>query len=106
MARKSEKALSRKKFTVKLSEDLLAPWMKKRLNVPTLPRSTGTIIRELLKLDLNIQPPEQSDSKKRKICAFCPYNLRRMTRNFCQTCSRAMCGEHHANMCKDCFENK
>ncbi|GBL77142.1 hypothetical protein AVEN_12774-1 [Araneus ventricosus] len=95
MARKSEKALSRKKFAIKLSEDLLAPWMKKCLNIPTLPQSTRTIIRELVKLDLNIQPPKQSDSKKRKNCTFCQYNLRRMTRNFYQTCSRAMCGEHH-----------
>lgn len=105
-ARKSEKPLSRKKFAIKLSEDLLAPWMKKRLVVPTLPRSTRTIINGLLKLDMNIQQSEQSDNKKRKICAFCPYNLRRMTRNYCLVCSRAMCGEHHANMCKDCFENK
>ena len=51
VARKTEKPLSRKKFAIKLSEDLLAPWMKKRLDVPTLPRSTRTIMYELLKLE-------------------------------------------------------
>ncbi|GBM48489.1 hypothetical protein AVEN_50279-1 [Araneus ventricosus] len=71
MARISEKTLSRKKFAIKLSEDL-APWMKKSLNAPTLSRSTRTIIRELLKLDLSIQPTEQSDIKKKKNLCILP----------------------------------
>ena len=106
VARKIEKPLSRKKFPLKLSTDLLAPWMKKRLDVPTLPRSTRTIIYELLKLENENELPEQIESTKRKICASCPYKLRRMTRKFCLTCSKAMCGVHHVDMCKDCFQSK
>ncbi|XP_055942630.1 piggyBac transposable element-derived protein 4-like [Argiope bruennichi] len=82
MTRKSEKVMSRKKFAVKLSEDLLAPWMKKRLDAPALPRSTRIIISELLKIDMVCEIPKTNESNKRKICAFCPYKLRRMTRFF------------------------
>ncbi|GFR04058.1 uncharacterized protein TNCT_381121 [Trichonephila clavata] len=104
MARKSEKALFGRKFTIKLSED--APWLKKCLNVCTLPRSTTTIICELLKLEQNVEPPEQLETKNRIICASCQCKLRRMTHKLRFLRSRAMCGEHHADMCKDCFENK
>ncbi|XP_055936803.1 uncharacterized protein LOC129966406 [Argiope bruennichi] len=82
MTRKLEKVMSRKKFAVKLSEDLLAPWMKKRLDAPALPRSTRTIISELLKIDMVCETPKTNESNKRKICAFCPYKLRRMARFF------------------------
>ncbi|KFM64421.1 hypothetical protein X975_17791, partial [Stegodyphus mimosarum] len=87
---KSEKALSRKKFAMQLSEGVLAPWMKEHYNISTLLRPTRTIIRKLLKLDLNIQPPERSHKEKRKICAFRPYSLRTMTPNFYHACSRVM----------------
>ncbi|GFU91440.1 uncharacterized protein TNCV_2542081 [Trichonephila clavipes] len=70
MARKSEKALFGRKFAIKLSDGLLAPWLKKRINVSPLPRSTKTIICELLKLEQNIEPPEQMETKNRKIYAF------------------------------------
>ncbi|GFQ88638.1 uncharacterized protein TNCT_354451 [Trichonephila clavata] len=107
MARQSEKALSRRKFTIKLYEDLITPWMEKRLNESPLPRSTRTIICEIFKFEQNIEPPEQLETKKKKkVCAFCPCKLRRMTRKFCLLCSRAICGEHHADLCKVCFENK
>ncbi|GFS69611.1 hypothetical protein NPIL_186081 [Nephila pilipes] len=38
MARKFENTLSRNTFAMKLNEDLLTPWMKKRLNIQTLPQ--------------------------------------------------------------------
>ncbi|GFR02624.1 uncharacterized protein TNCT_234551 [Trichonephila clavata] len=66
MARKSEKVLSRRKFVIKLSEDLLAQRMEKRLNVATLPRSTRAVICELVKLEQDIEPPGQSKTKKKK----------------------------------------
>ncbi|GFV46291.1 uncharacterized protein TNCV_3231801 [Trichonephila clavipes] len=72
MARKSDKALFGRKFSIKLSEDLLVPWLKKRINVSTLPRSAKTIICELLKLVQNIEPPKQLETKNREIYAFCP----------------------------------
>ncbi|GFW24086.1 uncharacterized protein TNCV_4951301 [Trichonephila clavipes] len=104
MARKSEKVLFRRKFAIKLSEDLHTPWLKKRVNASTLPRSTSTIIRELLKLKQNIEPPEQLETKNREICASYPCKFLRMTRKFFLSCSRAKCGEHHAKMRKKCFE--
>ncbi|GFW91058.1 jerky-like protein [Trichonephila clavipes] len=61
MARKSGKALFGRMFAIKLSEDLLALWLKKRIHVPTLPGST--IVCELLKLEKNIEPPEQLKTK-------------------------------------------
>ncbi|GFR16349.1 hypothetical protein TNCT_49541 [Trichonephila clavata] len=64
MARKPEKALSRRKFVIKLSEDPLVQWMEKCLNVATLPQSTRAIICELLKLEQNIEPHERLETKK------------------------------------------
>ncbi|GFQ98878.1 hypothetical protein TNCT_290351 [Trichonephila clavata] len=76
MAPKFEKALSGGKFAIKLCKDLLAPCMKKGLNVSTLPRSTRTIICELLKLEQNTEPPEQSETKTTGIIVlFCPCQL-------------------------------
>ncbi|GFX59047.1 hypothetical protein TNCV_3814811 [Trichonephila clavipes] len=74
MTRKSKKALSGRKFSIKLNKDLLAQWLKKLLNVATLPRSTRTIICELLRLELNIKQSEQSKTlKKRKMCGCWPW---------------------------------
>ncbi|GFV46020.1 uncharacterized protein TNCV_2200301 [Trichonephila clavipes] len=106
MARKFEKALFGRKFAIKLRENLLAPWLQKLINVSTLPLSTWTPISELLKVEQNNEPHEQLETKSREICTFCPCKLGRMTRKFYSSCSRAMCGEHHAKMRKDCFENK
>ncbi|GFV82623.1 uncharacterized protein TNCV_1618521 [Trichonephila clavipes] len=100
MARKSEKALFGRKFAIKRSEDLLAPWLKKRIHVSTLPGSTRIIMCELLKLEQNIEPPEQLETKNREISVFDPCELRR-TRKFYLSCSRAMCGEHHVKRRKE-----
>ncbi|GFR09571.1 hypothetical protein TNCT_194091 [Trichonephila clavata] len=75
MAGKCEKASSRRKFVIKLSEDLLAQWMKKRQNVATLCRSTRPIICEILKSEQNIELPEQLEIKKRKVCAVLAMQL-------------------------------
>ncbi|GFV22243.1 DUF4817 domain-containing protein [Trichonephila clavipes] len=64
IARKSKKALFGRKFMIKLSEDILAPWLKKRINVSTLPRSTWTIMCELLTSEQNIEQAEQLETKK------------------------------------------
>ncbi|GFX74540.1 uncharacterized protein TNCV_3214271 [Trichonephila clavipes] len=98
MACKSEKVLFGRKFAIKPSEDLLAPWLKNRINVSTLPRLTRTIICELLKLEQNTEPPELLETKREIYVSF--------ARKFYVSCSRAMCGEHHSKMRKDCFENK
>ncbi|GFS74097.1 piggyBac transposable element-derived protein 4 [Nephila pilipes] len=68
-ARKSENILSRKTFAIKLSEDHLTPWMKKYLNIQTLPRSTKVIISEVLNLQ-DIQSEEYSECKKGKLVHF------------------------------------
>ncbi|GFV16902.1 uncharacterized protein TNCV_4365021 [Trichonephila clavipes] len=88
MARESEKVLLGRKFAIKLSGDLLAPLLKKHINVSTLPRSTRTIIWELMKLEQDIESPEELETKNKEICAFCPCKLRRMTRKFYLSCSR------------------
>ncbi|GFS91601.1 hypothetical protein NPIL_666531 [Nephila pilipes] len=70
MARKSEKVLSRNTFTIKLSEDLLTPWMKNHLNLQTLSRSTRIITYEVLNLEKDIQSAEQFEYKKGKFVHF------------------------------------
>ncbi|GFX27015.1 hypothetical protein TNCV_803151 [Trichonephila clavipes] len=66
LPRKSEKAISRRKFAITLSEDLIAAWTEKHLNASPLLRLKETIIYELLKLEQNIEPPEPSETKNGK----------------------------------------
>lgn len=41
---------------------------------------------------------------KRKICALCPYNLRRMTKTVCRILGKSICGEHKFEICASCIK--
>ncbi|GFR13327.1 transposase [Trichonephila clavata] len=66
-ARKSEKVLSRRKFAIKLSENLTVQWMEKRLNVTTLVQSTRAIICELMKLEQTLNHRNNRKLKKKNV---------------------------------------
>ncbi|KAF8789827.1 hypothetical protein HNY73_007737 [Argiope bruennichi] len=95
MTRKLEKVMSRKKFAVKLSEDLLAPWMKKRLDAPALPRSTRTIISELLKIDMVCELRKQMKVTKEKFGAFLPLQAAKNGPLFLVKVVQEQCAETH-----------
>lgn len=42
------------------------------------------------------------EPKKRKICTFCSYKKRRMTKSRCAVCLKHICGEHKVEICVKC----
>lgn len=103
---KQEKPMSRKDFMKKLSTDLTAPWMQKRLEAPTLKRTLRDNITNVLKNVVPATPENSNDEpepKKRRYCGFCSYKKRRMTKAQCCKCQKAICGEHNIDICQDCL---
>ena len=43
----------------------------------------------------------QEQTNKKKICGFCLYKKRRMTKYSCHSCKKAICGEHTVPTCYD-----
>ncbi|GFQ68425.1 hypothetical protein TNCT_465931 [Trichonephila clavata] len=87
----SEKALSRRKFTIRLSEVLLVQLMEKPLNVAILPRSTKNIICELLKLEQNNGPTETLKAKEKGKCVLFAHVSGVKGHKFCLSCCRKSC---------------
>jgi hypothetical protein len=102
MIKTKEKPLSRRDFAKKVCEDLMAPWLRERLSVPTLQRSLKRKIEDVLGEDGPVAELEVQEGQKRKICAYCPSKKRRMTRFQCYSCKKYMCLEHQAKVCTNC----
>jgi hypothetical protein len=112
------KPLSRRSFMKKLHEQLVEPWLKHRLETPTMTRKIKDLIRDVLSTKQVTQDPIDhapgpSDSrssltsgdttaKKRKTCGVCSYKKRRMTKNSCSNCNIPICGEHNIDFCPTC----
>lgn len=87
MIKNNKSPLSRREFMKRLSTDLIAPWMEKRLEVATLKRSLRDNISQILVKPSDSSYENQSEDpepKKRKYCAFCSYNKRECP-NWCAT---------------------
>lgn len=103
---KKEKPLSRREYMKKLSEQLTAPWMNKRLDAPSLPRHVRSKIENIM-----IQPTTESQGdtedeppvKKRRYCSYCSCKKKRMSKMFCVKCKKTVCGEHKNDVCHECL---
>jgi len=93
--------VNRKQFMIELSRKLMIPWMKYRLNLPSLQRSVKTAISGILGLEPLQDRPTQEVSG-RTTCQICPSKKRRMTTNKCDSCKRPFCLEHRARICTLC----
>lgn len=102
MIRQQKKPLSRRQFAKDLSSELMKPWLRSRLRVPTLQRHLKTKIEEILGETATVDEDVPQGTPGRKICSFCPSKKRRMSRNRCCKCQRFMCGDHHAKVCVNC----
>jgi hypothetical protein len=98
------KPTSRRCFVKDVSEKLTEPWLRKRREVPTLKRCLKRKIAEILGDSPTIDTPGPSGTQK-KICGYCNYKKRRMTRFQCKQCKKYMCMDHRGLMCVECADD-
>lgn len=106
ISKKGEKVLNRKNFMKSLSVSLTSPFMKERLQVPTLKRHLRDDISNIVSRSGSSsqqEVPEESLPKKRSYCAYCPYNIRRKANASCTKCNKVICREHNIDLCQKCL---
>ncbi|CAH1959283.1 unnamed protein product [Acanthoscelides obtectus] len=101
MHKASKKPYNRRQFMIGLSRELMTPWMKHRIQMPSLQRSIRSTIGSILKVE-PVQERATPGVSGRAICQICPSKKRRMTTNKCEQCQRAFCLEHRALLCSVC----
>lgn len=103
LVNKSQKPKSRRSFVKEILEKLTEPWLRRRRETPTLKRCLKRNIDEVLGEIPTVEPPVATGSQK-KICGFCDYKKRRMTRFQCTQCKKFMCMDHRGQLCVQCSE--
>ncbi|CAG4955573.1 unnamed protein product [Colias eurytheme] len=101
--RRSGVILSSDSETEEIPEKLTEPWLRKRHEIPTLKRCLKRKIAEILGETPTIDTPGPSGTKK-KVCGYCDYKKRRMTRFQCKQCKKYMCMDHRGLMCVECAD--
>ncbi|KAJ4449518.1 hypothetical protein ANN_00918 [Periplaneta americana] len=101
-----EKPLTRRQFGKELHSALTNSLVTHRLGMRNLPRLLRLSMTEILHVNMPVDEPEAQESRKRKICAFCPSKRLRMTKVFCYKCSRAICGERRTICCFECKDGR
>lgn len=96
---------NRKSFLKELGMALIEPYLRERLEIPTLQKPLRQKISEILE----INPPERqamnTDLQKRVRCVFCITGKDRKTKFACSGCRKPYCMDHRAKLCCEC-ENK
>lgn len=95
--------LNRLRYMLKLSDELIAPWLKIRYALPNINSDLRLSIGKLLNQPVETAPnPSQKGS--RTYCSYCSYTKKRMTTTYCARpgCSKPICGEHQKKMCFQC----
>lgn len=77
--------------------------LRKRHEMPTLKRCLKRKIAEVLDEMPTIATPGPSGTQK-KVCGYCDYKKRRMTRFQCKQCKNYMCMDHRGLMCVECTD--
>lgn len=101
------KPLSRFQFMIRLQEQLDEDCTRSRLSNSKLPHKLKKNIEDCLGIK-NVIPTqdrpteEELSTKKRKVCSYCDYKKRRMTKSQCSTCQKHICGEHQIIKCLHC----
>lgn len=117
-----EKVMNRRDFMKKLHSQLVEPWLKIKLQKPTMPTHIKQKIQKILgegAVQEEVQSQQEdkmtsnnghevqtcssaSNMRKRKICGKCSYKKRRMTKTVCSKCKISICGEHKVDFCLTC----
>lgn len=102
---KGEKPLNRREYMKKLSTELSTPWMKSRLEIPTLPRRLRENIENILpqpNVQVSEEAGEEPPAKIRRYCSLCTTKKKRMSKMTCTKCKKTVCGEHKKDVCNNC----
>lgn len=100
--RNKQKPIDRCEIAKRLNFELMKPWLKIHLGLESLPQPLRMSISEILEETPAVPCPSSSGTRKRRICAFCHSRIQRMTRYSCQWCSKAICGDHRGEICRQC----
>lgn len=101
--KQGQKPTSRRCFVKDVSEKLTEPWLRKRREMPTLKRCLKRKITEVLGETPTIDTAGPSGTQK-KVCGYCDYKKRRMTRFQCRHCKKYMCMDHRGLICVECAD--
>lgn len=92
---------SRQDFLLSLGEELMRPWMERRIQVPNLPRSTRQELANQLGVPLQEAPQQQPTGSKGR-CHLCPRAADSKTTVSCVECHKYVCGKHKFIICQQC----
>lgn len=78
--------------------------MRSRFSISTLPSNLKKNIENCFGINESTQPQvtEEVSTNKRKICSFCHYKKRRITKVQSTICKKHICGEHQIITCPLC----
>lgn len=93
-------AMNRRDFLKSLIESLTVPQLKRRLEVPTMPRNVLWCIENVLKETVRPKPPPEMGKRAR--CALCPRSVDKKYSVRCHRCKAPMCESHRHVMCDIC----
>lgn len=103
---KQEKPLNRREYMKKLSTELSTPWMRSRLEIPTLSRRLRENIENILpqtNQEASQEAEEEPPAKVRRYCSLCTTKKKRMSKMTCTKCKKTVCGEHKKDVCNNCL---
>lgn len=94
--------MKRKLFVNNLALGLIEPFLKRRLESPSLRRGLKEIIKDILGVEEEQVPLPVLNKYAR--CSFCVRKKDRKTKKLCIHCRLPMCDEHRAMSCVQCAE--
>lgn len=93
-------------FAKSLASSLVRDHMKRRLQIPQLPRELRFVIARILQIPAE-NTPQVGDLllQKRKACFLCHRTSHRMTKYLCVQCRKPVCLQCSKPACNDCIKN-
>lgn len=102
-----EERTVRRKWLKELAKELVAPFMKSRLQIVNLPKVIRTNIQNILKEEDGEEGPAQEDiedgPRKRKRCGLCDRTGNKSYQK-CASCKMHVCGKHAKLTCLKCLD--
>lgn len=99
---KTNRRLLRRSFLHTLASDLFQPCLKKRADIPNIPRSMRLRLKEITNQQISDPLSEKTNNGR---CGFCDSKKNRKTRFKCEQCGIVLCLEHLSGLCIYCKNN-
>jgi len=98
--REDNEKIHRREFLKDLAFNLIQPYLRKRLEVPTLRINLKKTIKEVLGEEDEVNVVTKLPKRKR--CSMCPYSDDVKTMYCCAKCRAPVCEKHRTNFCLNC----